>query len=133
MRRALAVSAMCLLLLAAPAAGRADERPAPATRCELAAFPPPHPVEPAPTGWRTMLDRFVGGLARTETPEAALARHGGVRLTMRADAALFRAALLDDLRNDARCLMREARIGHSELAVRDGAVALRLREPALAP
>jgi preprotein translocase subunit SecD len=133
MCRALAVSAMCLLLLAVPTAGRADDRPAPTTRCELAAFPPARPVPPAPAGWRAMLDQFVGGLERSETPEAALARRGGVRLTMRADAALFRAALLDDLRNDARCLMREARIGYGELAVRDGGVALRLREPARAP
>jgi preprotein translocase subunit SecD len=133
MRRALAISGMCMLLLVGPTAVRADDRPAPSTRCELAAFPPPRPVEAAPTGWRMMLHQLVRGFERTETPDAALERLGGTRLTMRADAELFRAALLDDLRNDARCLIREARIAHGELAVRDGSVALRLREPAQAP
>lgn len=133
MRRALALSATCLVLLIGPTAGRAEDRPTPATRCELAAFPPPRPVEAAPTGWRGLLHQLVRRFERSETPDAALKRLGGTRLTMRADAELFRTALLDDLRNDARCLMREARIGHSELAVRDGSVALRLREPAQAP
>jgi preprotein translocase subunit SecD len=125
MRRALAISATCLLLLAGPTAGRADDRPAAtATRCELAAFPPPRPVEAGSSGWRGLLNQLVQKLDRTETPAAALARLGGTRLTMRADAELFRTALLNDLRNDVRCLMREARIGHGSLGIRDGGVEL---------
>ncbi len=132
MRRSLALPALCLLLLV-PTAAHAGDGPAPSTRCELAAFPPPRPAEAAPTGWRAMLDQFVRRLERTETPAAALKRLGGTRLTMRADAEVFRAALLADLRNDARCLLREARIGHGELAVRDDGVALQLREASQAP
>ncbi len=129
MRRALALSAMCLLHLAGPTAGRADDRPA-ATRCELAAFPLTRPVEAAPIGWRGLVYQVVRKLDRSETPDAALARLGGTRLILRADAELFRAALLNDLRNDLRCLLREARVGHGELAVRDGGVDLRMRDRA---
>lgn len=129
MRHGIAISSACLLLLVGLTAGRADDRPAPATRrCELVAFPPPRPT-PAPlTGWRLVAYHALEWLDRAETPDAALKRLGGTRLLMRADASVFRAALLDDLRNDVRCLTREARIAHGALAVRDGGVELRLRD-----
>ncbi len=128
MRRGLAISSACLLLLAGLTAAHADNPPAAATRCELTAFPPPPPAPWEPTGWRRLLYRAVEALVRTETPAAALKRLGGTRLVMRADTQVLRSAILDDLRNDIRCLMREARIGYAGLAVHDGHVELRLRE-----
>ena len=130
MRRTLAISGTCLLVLVGPTPGHAEDRAAQATHCELAAFPAPRPAEPAAAGWQGLLHQFVRTLERPETPAAALARTGGTRLTMRADTELSRITLLDDLRNDTRCLMRETRIAHGELAVRDGGVDLRLRNAA---
>jgi protein-export membrane protein SecD len=116
------------MLLAGLPAARADDAPAATSRCELTAFPPPPPPAAQPTGWRALIARAVQTLDRSEAPADAVQRRGGMSLLMQADAQVFRAAIADDLRNDIRCLMREARIGYAVLAVHDGRVGLRLRE-----
>ncbi len=128
MRRGLAISSACLVLLAGLPAAQADDPPAATPRCELTAFPPQPPPPSQPTGWRGLLYRAMKALDRSEAPAAAIKRLGGTRLVMRADADVFRTAILDDLRNDTRCLMREARIPHGGLAVHDGSVELHLRD-----
>src|SRR5712671_4517368 len=78
-------------------------------------------------------DRFGGWLGLAETPDEALARRGGSRILLRADTDDFRTAVLNDLRNDVRRLLREARIGYSGLFVRDGSVEVRVRDLADLP
>src|SRR5579871_3733404 len=133
MRRGIALSSACLMLLVGLIPARAEDRPAAAARCELTAFPPLPAMTPEPSGWRGMLYGAMHAFARADAPDAALKQLGGSSLTMRADLEVFRAALLDDLRNDIRCLTREARIAHGDLAVRDGSVELHLRETTSAP
>lgn len=132
MRRGIALSSACLLLLVGLMPARAEDHPAAGTHCELAAFLPPPPAAPEPAGWRRMLYGSMRAFERSDAPDVALKQLGGSSLTMRADPEAFRAALLDDLRNDVRCLTREARIAHGELVVRDNSVELRLRDPAVA-
>src|SRR6266481_6289854 len=67
-------------------------------------------------------DRVGGWLGLAETPEDMLARRGGSRVLLKADTDEFRTATLNELRNDVRRVLREARIGYSGLFVRDGRV-----------
>jgi preprotein translocase subunit SecD len=113
-RHFLIVPASLLVLAMVATAARAEDSPAP-SRCELTAFPAPQPAAPA-------------RVAPPEQPDAALARHGATRWVLEADTNAFRAALLGGLRDDVRCLLREARIAHGSPAVRDGGVEVQLRE-----
>jgi preprotein translocase subunit SecD len=136
--RGLAISATCLLLFAGLTVARAQDRPAPAaTRCELAAFPAPAPppphVETSASKWGQLRDLALKWLDRSEAPAAALERLGGTRLVLRADPQIFRTRILNGLRNDVHCLMREARIRYSAIIVRDDRVELWLSGPARLP
>src|SRR5580704_11052880 len=127
MRRNLLVLPACLLVLGVVAtAARAEDSPA-ASRCELKGVPALQPAAP-PGPFASVRNHVLGWVFPREQPDAALARQGGLRLVLRADTDAFRAELLDDLRDEVRCLMREARIAHGNLAVRDGSIELQLRE-----
>jgi preprotein translocase subunit SecD len=107
-------------------AARAEDSPA-ASRCELKGVPTLQPAAP-PGPFASVRNHVLGWVFPREQPDAALAGQGGLRLVLRADTDAFRAELLDDLRDEVRCLMREARIAHGNLAVRDGSIELQLRE-----
>jgi len=128
MRHRLLALPACLLVLATAATARAEDSAA--VRCALKAFPPPQAA--APPGYlESVRNRVLGWVYGS--PETALARRGGLRLVLRADRDAFRAVLLDDLRDEMRCIMREVRIAHGEIVVRDGGVELQLREASDAP
>jgi preprotein translocase subunit SecD len=128
MRRSLLAAPIIILALAIVVTPARAEDSQSASPCALTAFPAPQVA--APPGYvESARRRVVGWFHREEPPDAVLARQGGLRLVLRADGESFRATLLDDLRDDVRCLMREARIAHGELTVRDGGVELQLREP----
>src|SRR5262249_26127659 len=74
-------------------------------------------------GW---LQRILGVSA--EPPQAALTRRGGSRVLLQADDDEVRTAVLNDLRNDMRAKLRDARIGYRDLAVRDGQVEVHVRD-----
>jgi preprotein translocase subunit SecD len=78
--------------------------------------------------WDWIRDRLFGRSAPTEEPAAALERLGGSRILLAIDADALRQSMLVELQDEARRLLREARIGFIGLAVRENAVEVRIRE-----
>jgi len=90
------------------------------------------PAAQAQTTWERLRDSARSWLGGAEDPAAALARLGGARVVLAPDVDDFRnTAVLVELRDDVRKLMREARVPYVNLAVRDGGVEVRLRDASL--
>ena len=66
--------------------------------------------------------------ARAADAQAALERQGGSRILLKLDADALREAILIELRDDVRRVLREERIPYAGFAARDGSVEVRLRE-----
>ena len=73
-----------------------------------------------------LLDLLFGRSA--EDPAVALERRGGSRLLFALDTDSLRKSMLTELQDNARRLLREARIGFMDLAVRGESVEVRIRE-----
>jgi preprotein translocase subunit SecD len=91
------------------------------------------PAAQAQSSWERLRDSARSWLGLAEDPAAALARLGGTRLLLAPDFDDFRNTVLVELRDDVRKLTREARVPYANLAVRDGGVEVRLRDPSLVP
>ena len=86
----------------------------------------------------TMTPGTVQAEARPPTPEqsrstesdatAALERLGGSRIVLKVDEDALRKQILEELRVDARRLLRESRITVASLVVRDMSVEVRIRD-----
>jgi preprotein translocase subunit SecD len=87
----------------------------------------------AQSPWERLRDGARAWLGGAEEPAAAVARLGGVRAVYEPDFNDFRSILLGELRDDVRRILREARIPHGALGVRDSSVELQLRDPSLLP
>ena len=87
------------------------------------------PAAQAESQWERLRDSTRAWLGLTEDPAAALVRLGGTRVLLAPDVDDFRNTVLFELRDDVRKLMREARVPWANLAVRDGGVEVRLRDP----
>jgi preprotein translocase subunit SecD len=87
----------------------------------------------AQTPWERLRDSARSWLGVSEDPAAALARLGGTRVLLAPDVDEFRNTILIELRDDVRRLLREARIAHGVLAVREGDVEVELRAPSDLP
>jgi preprotein translocase subunit SecD len=122
MRRGAPLVAIAVLALACVAPGRAGTRAAPEVQLAQAA-----------SQWERLRDSARSWLGLAEDPAAALARLGGARVLLRPDVDDYRATMLPELRDDVRRLLREARIPHGFLDVRDGSVEVRLRDPSHLP
>src|SRR5689334_6985526 len=91
------------------------------------------PAAQAETSWERLRDRAWSWLGLAEDPDAALARLGGTRLLLRTDVDDFRDTFLFELQDDVRQLLRGARVSWADLAVRDGAIEVRLRDASSLP
>src|SRR6267143_2862049 len=65
--------------------------------------------------------------AQAANAEAALKHQGGSRILLKVDTDALREAILIDLRDDVRRLLREGRIPFAGLTARDGSVEVRIR------
>jgi len=90
-------------------------------------------VAQAESRWERLRADALSWLGFSEDPGAALARRGGTRVLLGPDVDDFRNPILVELRDDARKLMREARIPWGSLEVRDGGVEVRPRDPSSLP
>jgi preprotein translocase subunit SecD len=91
------------------------------------------PAAQAQGTWERLRDTARTWLGGAEDPAAALARLGGTRVLFRVDVDDFRNIILVELRDDVRKLLREARVPYANLAVHDGGVEVRAREPSDVP
>jgi len=75
-------------------------------------------------------ERITGEIAQApvKRADAALKRQGGSRILIGVDSDALREAMLIELRDDTRRVLREERIGFAGLGVHDGSVELRIRE-----
>jgi preprotein translocase subunit SecD len=91
--------------------------------------PRPEPIRVAQAaGWWDLFRRLFGRSTSPTQATAALERDGGWRVRLRIDAEALRGQMLGDLRDETRRVLRDARIGFSDLAVRDGGIEVRIRE-----
>lgn len=118
--RRLRLAATCCWLVAVAVTSAHAEDQAPAAQSAWASS--------WESSWDWLRARMFGTPAPAETAAQALARRGGARLLLEADTDPLRAAILEDLRADVRRLLREARIAYRDLAIRDGAVDVRVRD-----
>jgi preprotein translocase subunit SecD len=89
----------------------------------------PEPIRLAQaTGWWDLFRRLFGRSTSPAEAAAALERDGGWRVRLRIDAEALRGQMLGDLRDETRRVLRDARIGFSDLAVRDGGIEVSIRE-----
>jgi preprotein translocase subunit SecD len=77
--------------------------------------------------WSWYSGRNTG--AARQRAETALKSQGGSRVLLKVDTDAVRAAMLIELRDGLRRQLREDRIAFAELAVREGSVQVRIREP----
>ena len=66
--------------------------------------------------------------AQAANAEAALKQQGGSRILLKLDTDALRQAILIELRDDARRLLREGRVPFAALAARDGSIEVRIRD-----
>src|SRR5262245_5188514 len=85
-------------------------------------------------GWLDFLQRLwswsSGGNTEAEFKRADqdFKRQGGSRVIIRLDTDALRDAMLIELRDDVRRNLREGRVPHAGMAIRDGRVEVRIRE-----
>ena len=77
--------------------------------------------------WSWYSGRNTG--AAHQRAETALKSQGGSRVLLKVDTDAVREAMLIELRDGLRRQLREDRIAFAELAVREGSVQVRIREP----
>jgi preprotein translocase subunit SecD len=87
----------------------------------------------AQTTWERLRDSARSWFGGAEDRAATLARLGGTRVLLAPDVDDVRNTILIELRDDVRRFLREARIAHGVLAVRDGSVEVELRAPSDLP
>jgi preprotein translocase subunit SecD len=110
--RLVAVAATAIVLLTGPGASATD-----VVRHELDL-----------TAWDGRGDPLAEPARAGEDIEAALARLGGSRRLLQFDVGFVRRSVLGLLRDEVRSHLRDLRIGYVGLAIREGAIEVRLRQ-----
>jgi preprotein translocase subunit SecD len=86
-------------------------------------------------GWSWLLEQLWSwnssrnAQAALKRAEAALKDQGGWRILLKVDTDALREAMLIELRDGVRRQLREERVAFADLAVREGSVEVRIREP----